>query len=240
MHDRVAAAVAQAVGKSVRNPSANVTPAELAHPRCNNAKSDYLAAEQHLQLWARILQVIMARARSERLDSLHPQPLSLVNQHITSGGFKNGFVRVGVMAPTTVAVSFWPHDEVDVRIATPLEWLDVEIQSVDLHEIVLTKKAADTEAPTAGANQCGPTLIAHAAAYSSHALVSILSSDDVSWAACECAETAFGGFARRRFPIGVRAGGVVDRSGFGKLRLAVESCRVVSSNRFARAGICTD
>ncbi len=24
----------------------------LAHPRCNNAKSDYLAAEQHLQCWA--------------------------------------------------------------------------------------------------------------------------------------------------------------------------------------------
>ena len=35
----------------------------LAHPRCNNAKSEYLAAEQHLQSWAE-----RNRSRSAELD----------------------------------------------------------------------------------------------------------------------------------------------------------------------------
>lgn len=34
----------------------------LTHPRCNNAKSDYLAAEQHLQSWAE-----RNRSRSQEL-----------------------------------------------------------------------------------------------------------------------------------------------------------------------------
>ncbi len=76
--------------------------------------------------------------------------------------------------------SFWPHDEVDVRIAASLERFDAEVEGVDLHGVLLTKKAADTEAPTAVSTQCGPTLMPTFVAYSSNGRVSTLAQADVT------------------------------------------------------------
>lgn len=59
----------------------------LAHPSCNNAKSDYLAAEQHLQLWAE-----RNRSRSdemaERLQDAGLPSDSLASLRITEWAYE--------------------------------------------------------------------------------------------------------------------------------------------------------
>lgn len=62
----------------------------LAHPRCNNAKSDYLAAEQHLQSWAQRNQ----------------QRAAELSERLRDAGLPNDFTA-------SISIAEWAYEQVE-------------------------------------------------------------------------------------------------------------------------------
>ena len=76
----------------------------LAHPRCNNSKSDYLAAEQHLESWSQRNRVRSVELDQRLIDAGLPSD-SLASIRITEWAYEQVEKSQGTSVVTTSGVS---------------------------------------------------------------------------------------------------------------------------------------